>query len=46
MLEKAAAMAEKTHKQRVQEFNEKLEKLSEHYDIPKVILLIRKGGNS
>lgn len=30
------AKASKTHKQRVEEFNSNLEKLSEHYDIPKV----------
>ena len=29
-------MASKTHKDRVQEFNSKLEMLSEHHDIPKV----------
>lgn len=28
--------AEKTHRQKVQEFNEKLAVLSEHHDIPKV----------
>jgi hypothetical protein len=32
-------MASKTHKDRVQEFNSKLEMLSEHHDIPKVGLL-------
>jgi len=26
----------KTHKERIMEFNEHLDKLSEHYDIPKV----------
>lgn len=36
LLEKAAKAATKTHKERVAEFNEKLENLSEHYDIPKV----------
>lgn len=36
LLEKAAKAAAKTHKERVAEFNEKLESLSEHYDIPKV----------
>ncbi|KAL8290000.1 hypothetical protein RQP46_002939 [Phenoliferia psychrophenolica] len=36
LLEKAAKAAAKTHKERVAEFNEKLENLSEHYDIPKV----------
>lgn len=35
-MEKAAKGAAKTHKERVAEFNEKLENLSEHYDIPKV----------
>ena len=28
--------AQKTHKQRVEEFNKHLDSLSEHYDIPKV----------
>ncbi|GAA5889547.1 hypothetical protein JCM8208_001056 [Rhodotorula glutinis] len=36
LLEKAAKAAVKSHKERVAEFNEKLENLSEHYDIPKV----------
>ncbi|GAA5869813.1 hypothetical protein JCM1840_007643 [Sporobolomyces johnsonii] len=36
LLEKAAKAAAKSHKDRVAEFNEKLENLSEHYDIPKV----------
>ncbi|TPX50117.1 hypothetical protein SeMB42_g02251 [Synchytrium endobioticum] len=35
-LEKAEKMALKSHKERVSEFNQKLESLSEHYDIPKV----------
>lgn len=34
--ELAKSSSQKTHKQRVAEFNEKLSKLSEHYDIPKV----------
>jgi protein FAM32A len=34
--EKIAKLASRTHKERVQEFNEKLESLSEHHDIPKV----------
>ena len=29
-------MASKSHKDKVREFNEKLSKLSEHHDIPKV----------
>jgi hypothetical protein len=33
---KVAKMANKTHKDRVNEFNSKLEALSEHHDIPKV----------
>ncbi|KAI0095097.1 hypothetical protein BDY19DRAFT_916275 [Irpex rosettiformis] len=33
---KVARMATKTHKDRVNEFNNKLEALSEHHDIPKV----------
>ena len=36
LLEKAAKAAAKSHKERVAEFNEKLENMSEHYDIPKV----------
>ncbi|BGP23826.1 hypothetical protein Rt10032_c05g2455 [Rhodotorula toruloides] len=36
LLEKAAKAAAKSHKERVAEFNEKLEHMSEHYDIPKV----------
>ncbi|KAJ9066113.1 hypothetical protein DSO57_1030374 [Entomophthora muscae] len=34
--EKVEDMAKRSHKDKVQEFNKKLEKLSEHYDIPKV----------
>ncbi|KIO29294.1 hypothetical protein M407DRAFT_242652 [Tulasnella calospora MUT 4182] len=34
--EKVRRMATKTHKDRVHEFNSKLEALSEHHDIPKV----------
>ncbi|GBE77730.1 hypothetical protein BKA93DRAFT_757808 [Sparassis latifolia] len=33
---KVAKLANKTHKDRVNEFNNKLEALSEHHDIPKV----------
>jgi len=33
---KVAKLAHKTHKERVGEFNAKLEALSEHHDIPKV----------
>lgn len=36
LLEKVQKMASKTHKDRVAEFNAKLESLSEHHDIPKV----------
>lgn len=35
-------MASKTHKDRVHEFNAKLESLSEHHDIPKVRGLVHK----
>ncbi|BGP15050.1 hypothetical protein JCM10213v2_003005 [Rhodosporidiobolus nylandii] len=35
LLDKAAKAAAKSHKERVAEFNEKLENMSEHYDIPK-----------
>jgi hypothetical protein len=36
MAERVAKLASKTHKDRVNEFNSKLEALSEHHDIPKV----------
>jgi hypothetical protein len=36
LLEKVAKQAHMTHKDRVHEFNSKLEALSEHHDIPKV----------
>ncbi|OSX67249.1 hypothetical protein POSPLADRAFT_1063994 [Postia placenta MAD-698-R-SB12] len=36
LAEKVARLANKTHKDRVHEFNSKLEALSEHHDIPKV----------
>ncbi|KAJ3279014.1 hypothetical protein HDU76_009663 [Blyttiomyces sp. JEL0837] len=36
MEEKAAKVATKSHKERVQDFNSYLDKLTEHYDIPKV----------
>jgi protein FAM32A len=36
MARKVAKLAKQTHKDRVHEFNEKLESLSEHHDIPKV----------
>ena len=35
-LERVAKLASQTHKDRVHEFNAKLESLSEHHDIPKV----------
>ncbi|KAK3437419.1 hypothetical protein EUGRSUZ_C02104 [Eucalyptus grandis] len=35
-LERLAKMASKSHRDRVQEFNQYLANLSEHYDIPKV----------
>lgn len=38
LAEKVARLANKTHKDRVNEFNSKLEALSEHHDIPKVCL--------
>ncbi|KAJ2956344.1 hypothetical protein NQZ79_g7805 [Umbelopsis isabellina] len=34
--EKIRRQAEKSHKEKVADFNRKLEELSEHYDIPKV----------
>lgn len=34
-MEKAAKAATKTHKDRVAEFNTKLENMSEHYDLPR-----------
>ncbi|BGP47181.1 hypothetical protein JCM10450v2_003033 [Rhodotorula kratochvilovae] len=36
LLDKAAKQALKSHKDRVADFNEYLERLSEHHDIPKV----------
>ncbi|EMD41911.1 hypothetical protein CERSUDRAFT_110468 [Gelatoporia subvermispora B] len=36
LAEKVAKLAHKSHKDRVHEFNSKLEALSEHHDIPKV----------
>ena len=38
LAEKVAKLASKSHKDRVSEFNAKLEALSEHHDIPKVRL--------
>lgn len=35
-LQRLAKMARKSHRDRVQEFNQYLANLSEHYDIPKV----------
>ncbi|KAF1800001.1 hypothetical protein FB192DRAFT_1389497 [Mucor lusitanicus] len=35
-MERVSKAAAKSHKDRVQEFNQKLEQLSEHHDIPKV----------
>ncbi|GAA5927932.1 uncharacterized protein JCM15063_006038 [Sporobolomyces koalae] len=35
LLDKSSKAALKSHKERVAEFNEKLENISEHYDIPK-----------
>ncbi|GAA5980038.1 hypothetical protein JCM5350_006004 [Sporobolomyces pararoseus] len=35
LLERAKQAALKSHKDRVAEFNEKLENMSEHYDVPK-----------
>lgn len=35
-MERIAKAAAKSHKEKVSEFNSKLEQLSEHYDIPKV----------
>lgn len=48
LAEKVARLANKTHKDRVNEFNSKLEALSEHHDIPKVcpqsnVLLVFSG---
>ncbi|KAF9015628.1 hypothetical protein BDQ17DRAFT_1269593 [Cyathus striatus] len=36
LAQRVAKLANKTHKDRVNEFNTKLESLSEHHDIPKV----------
>jgi len=35
-LDRVMKKAEKTHKERVEDFNRHLDELSEHYDIPKV----------
>lgn len=35
-MERVSKAAQKSHKERVADFNNKLEQLSEHYDIPKV----------
>jgi len=48
LLEKVAKQAHMAHKDRVHEFNSKLEALSEHHDIPKVCgqhLLVRAQTN-
>ena len=37
--DKVKKLAGKTHKDRVHEFNAKLETLSEHHDIPKVSIV-------
>ena len=44
--ERVKKLATKTHKDRVHEFNSKLEALSEHHDIPKVSkpLLVRSAS--
>ena len=39
---KVARLANKSHKDRVNEFNSKLEALSEHHDIPKVCIIARR----
>ncbi|EUB55986.1 hypothetical protein EGR_09150 [Echinococcus granulosus] len=36
MMERILTKAEKSHKQRIMEFNEHLNSMSEHFDIPKV----------
>ena len=38
LTQRVAKLANKTHKDRVSEFNSHLESLSEHHDIPKVLL--------
>lgn len=38
-MEKIEELAKQSHKDRVSEFNKKLERLSEHHDIPKVFCL-------
>ena len=35
-MDRVSKAAAKSHKEKVSEFNNKLEQLSEHYDIPKV----------
>ena len=44
LAEKVARLANKTHKDRVHEFNSKLEALSEHHDIPKVCTSLQPAG--
>jgi hypothetical protein len=39
LADKVKKLAGKTHKDRVHEFNSKLETLSEHHDIPKVSIV-------
>jgi len=42
--DKVKKLAGKTHKDRVHEFNTKLETLSEHHDIPKVSIELPATG--
>ena len=44
LAEKVAKLANKSHKDRVNEFNSKLEALSEHHDIPKVCFSLDNGA--
>eukprot|EP00108_Taenia_solium_P008199 TsM_001240400 transcript=TsM_001240400 gene=TsM_001240400 len=39
MMERILTKAEKSHKQRIMEFNEHLNSMSEHFDIPKILLV-------
>jgi hypothetical protein len=44
LADKVKKLAGKTHKDRVHEFNSKLETLSEHHDIPKVSVVQLAGA--
>lgn len=41
MQDTAKKMATKSHREKIEEFNQRLANMSEHYDIPKVLLLVK-----